>query len=57
MPLQAMNAALLPRDHAAPESDLALVKAHRPCLRAMTASGLVLATQEPGNATGQTTNQ
>src|SRR6476619_3786415 len=38
----------LARDHAAPESTLALVKADQPCLRTISASGLVLATQEAG---------
>jgi len=46
----------LTRDHAASESALALDKAHRPCLRTMTASALVLARQEPGDVTGQTTS-
>jgi hypothetical protein len=45
----------LTRDHAAPESALALTKATQPCRRAMTASDLVLATQEPGDVTGHIT--
>ena len=37
---------LLARDHAAPESTLALTKAVQPWLRASAAAGLVLATQK-----------
>jgi predicted AlkP superfamily pyrophosphatase or phosphodiesterase len=45
----------LPRDHAAPESTLALPKAGKPWLRPSAASGLVLATQKLGGATGRGT--
>jgi predicted amidohydrolase len=45
----------LARDHAAPESTLALVKATCLALRAIATSALVLAAQETGNVTGHAT--
>jgi hypothetical protein len=46
-----VHAALLPRDHAAPEPTLALTKASQPWLRSSADSGSVLATQKRGCTT------
>ena len=55
MPLPAIHAELLARDHAAPESTLVLTKAVQPWLRTSAASGLVLATEKLGCITGRGT--